>query len=71
MTHSKRCPECGSSKVADILYGMPTPRAMKQATTGKVVLGGCAISMNSPQFHCHHCENRWSDELLLDGDMSI
>lgn len=59
-TEQKQCPKCGSKHVASILYGLPTSAAMKQATTGEVILGGCVIGMSSPQFHCHDCENRWS-----------
>ena len=70
MTDSKQCPKCGSSNVADILYGMPTSSAMKQATIDKAVLGGFVISMNSLQFHCHNCKYRWADEYLVIDDMS-
>lgn len=61
MTEQKQCPQCHSTNVANILYGMPTSKAMKEAAMGKIVLGGCVIGINNPQFHCNDCEYRWSE----------
>jgi len=51
------CPNCNSSRVARILYGMPMfndklDKAMKE---GKIVLGGCCITDNDPDYQCLDC----------------
>ena len=39
----QKCPECGSAKVAEIVYGYPSSDWdwEKDVDSGKVVLGGC------------------------------
>lgn len=51
------CPNCNSPRVARILYGMPMfddklDKAMKE---GKIVLGGCCITDNDPDYQCLDC----------------
>lgn len=54
------CPQCGSSAVIPIAYGLPTEEAMRQAQEGKVALGGCVFSSEiSPRWHCKTCKSRW------------
>jgi len=38
----RKCPQCGSAKIADILYGHPAylPELDKSLKEGKIVLGG-------------------------------
>ena len=57
--HRRVCPQCGSSNIAYILYGMPTPEAMKKVEEGKWVLGGCCIMGDSPKWHCKDCGNEF------------
>jgi hypothetical protein len=56
------CPVCQSRDVVPILYGMPTLRAHKEASEGKVKLGGCIMNIDNPQFHCKNCQHEWIDE---------
>lgn len=57
----KVCPQCGSTRVADILYGYPVMNeeldmAIKK---GEVTLGGCCISPSDPKVECMDCMHRW------------
>ena len=56
------CPKCKSSKVISIVYGMPTSDLAKNEKGGEVILGGCVIRANSPDYHCKECKYEWEDE---------
>lgn len=53
----RKCPKCGSVKVARILYGMPllSESLLKDLEDGKVVTGGCVITENQPSWQCSQC----------------
>jgi hypothetical protein len=54
------CSKCNSNKeVIPILYGMPTGEAFKESEEGKLLIGGCVISDNDPQYYCKRCKNRF------------
>ena len=42
---SSKCPECGSAKVAEIVYGLPSSDWdwEKDVDAGRVRLGGCCV----------------------------
>ena len=48
------CPECGSAKVAEIVYGYPSSDWdwEKDVDSGKVVLGGCCIPPDPHSWRC-------------------
>lgn len=47
------CPKCKTNtSVVKILYGKPTSKAMKEAKSGKIHLGGCMINDCSPLHYC-------------------
>jgi len=52
-----KCPKCGSSKVARILYGYPimTEKLECEINEGKYVLGGCMAEMRDPSWQCTEC----------------
>ena len=54
----RKCPQCGSSRIANILYGMPefSPELDKSLKEGKIALGGCCISNDDPKWKCTECE---------------
>ncbi|WPX08760.1 hypothetical protein [Anaerocellum danielii] len=56
------CPKCGSKNVLEILYGYPDYKAFEEAEKGNIILGGCCISDNSPDFHCKDCNYEWKKE---------
>ena len=41
----RKCKNCGSNRIADILFGLPafTPELKAQLDNGKIVLGGCCL----------------------------
>jgi len=53
----KKCPSCGGSLIAGILYGLPhfTTRLNSDIAEGKIVLGGCCISDDDPAWRCVDC----------------
>jgi len=57
----KKCPKCGSSKIAEILRGMPpfSKDLEQKINSGEIVLGGCVVSDNDPIWHCNTCEHEW------------
>ena len=54
----RKCPQCGSAKIANILYGLPifSPELEKELKDGKIELGGCCISDDDPIWKCTECE---------------
>lgn len=53
----RKCPKCGHTPLADILYGEPLfdeelERAMNEGT---ITLGGCCITDDDPAWECTHC----------------
>ncbi|MGM8213423.1 hypothetical protein ACLIBH_11665 [Virgibacillus sp. W0430] len=63
----KKCFTCGSLDVAKIVYGSPTVEAFKEQEEGKIKLGGCMISEESPQYHCNECETEWTVDEAIDA----
>jgi len=55
-TSGRRCPECGSGNILDIIRGMPTEEAHKLVEQGKAVLGGCLVGEDSTEWICGDCE---------------
>jgi len=54
----KKCPVCGSSKIASYLYGMPIydEKLQEDMDSGKIVIGGCCITDDDPQWKCLACK---------------
>ncbi len=53
-----KCPECGSLRIARILYGFPAYSAELEADlkAGRVAIGGCCITGDDPAWKCMECE---------------
>jgi len=53
----RKCPKCGCSPIASILYGMPafSPKLEMELDEGTIVLGGCCITDNDPEWQCVGC----------------
>ena len=60
-----QCPQCLSTSVARILYGLPafTPELEEQLEKGEVHLGGCVISDDDPEYHCNGCGHEFYIEM--------
>ena len=50
------CPACQSSNVAPIVYGYPSEEMFDDTS---IVLGGCCIESDSPEWYCKECEKEW------------
>jgi hypothetical protein len=61
------CPSCGSTRVAEILYGELNVQALRPyCDTGRIILRGCCFSHDSPQWHCQDCGREWGRAGILD-----
>lgn len=54
------CPKCKSKDVVQILYGMPSYEAMESYNRKEIMLGGCLVTDNDPDYGCLFCNHRWS-----------
>ncbi len=54
----RKCPACSSSRIAEILYGMPeiSDKLEKDLSAGRIILGGCCISDDDPEWQCADCQ---------------
>jgi hypothetical protein len=52
-----KCPACGSTKIADISYGLPCfyPEKVRQLEAGELIPGGCDIDRGLPLWKCTEC----------------
>lgn len=57
-TKPKKCPACGSSRIAEILYGMPafSAKLERDLNAGRIVLGGCCVTNDDPKWQCADCQ---------------
>lgn len=53
-----KCPACGSSRIAEILYGLPafSAKLKKDLNAGRIVLGGCCETNDDPKWQCADCQ---------------
>lgn len=68
----RACPVCGFSPVASIQYGKPvmTPELEKKLQEGRIAIGGCCVSQDSPDWMCSSCETPIYKELSkLDREL--
>jgi hypothetical protein len=49
------CPRCGSTDAVEIIYGLPDMELGMAAERGEVVLGGCIVGDESPDYECRRC----------------
>lgn len=57
---SRKCPKCGSTSIAKILYGLIDSlddELKKELAEGKVSLGGCCVG--SEKCICNECKHRF------------
>ena len=57
--YNKICPECKSTNIIPIKYGMPGIEMREDADMGKIKLGGCGIVENAPEWYCNKCEHEF------------
>ena len=56
MTSEKVCPDCGSSDLVSIVYGLPGTELFEAAEEGRVAIGGCVIGEDDPTETCRTCD---------------
>ena len=54
--------KCGE-KLIEIVYGMPGPELFEASERGEVILGGCCIGDEDPEYRCKKCKFDYSDDL--------
>ncbi|MGI6221611.1 MAG: hypothetical protein ACOYIP_07075 [Coriobacteriales bacterium] len=71
MTDGIRCPKCGSTDIASVLYGFPAfnEELRRKIDAGDVVLNGCEIESGVPLYphECKACGLRFDGEAFEQG----
>jgi hypothetical protein len=49
-----------------VVYGLPAAEAVSAAERGEIVLGGCVIASDVPEWSCRRCGHRWYDTQVLE-----
>ena len=62
MASTSICPRCSQPAGIPIEYGMPSYEAFEAEQRGKIVLGGCDIDGEPPDYHCRNCGYEWRSE---------
>jgi hypothetical protein len=55
----KRCPRCGSTNVAKLVFGLITPEGAESYRGKNVVFGGCCVPRSEPRSECRECGKRF------------
>lgn len=55
------CPNCDSTSVIPVMYGLPDKKLMKMHENGKIHHHGCVLSENMPEWHCKACGHEWGN----------
>ena len=54
------CPKCKTSHfVTPISYGYPSTEMWGKENIGEIVLGGCSITEDAPDYRCTECQFEW------------
>ncbi len=52
------CPRCSGVGV-HLAYGLPTEEGRQAARRGEIVLAGCYVGPNDPEWRCKACRHQW------------
>lgn len=57
----RTCPKCSSHDVARIFWGHPMESEcfFKKVKEKEIVLGGCIVTDDDPEWECTVCNHRW------------
>jgi DNA-directed RNA polymerase subunit RPC12/RpoP len=75
----QKCPKCGHSPVAEILYGMPAydDEMADQVQAGKLYIAGCMFTIPHTHWKCSKCKrefyaqedmDQWKSEGYMDEE---
>ena len=65
------CVECAGTSIRLICYGLPTDETLRRAQCDEIVLGGCTIVDDMPDWRCMDCGHEWfdpSDPVRIERD---
>jgi len=67
LTEDAVCPECGSTDITRIVYGLPTAETRARYAGEQVSFGGCLCfgDERDPQFACRRCHTRFGEVLPI------
>ncbi len=63
------CPKCLGQQIRKIVYGMPASETIDKANAGKIALGGCCFSDESPKWHCATCKYEFGKAIPNPEDL--
>jgi len=66
-TTPKTCPRCSSEDTVPIVYGYPGPKLTEPSIRGEVVLGGCMVWPDAPDYTCKNCGHEWREHEALEN----
>ena len=57
----RSCHKCGSTDIAEILWGMPaqSEELFRALDAGEITLGGCVVEEDAPRWECANCGHKW------------
>ncbi len=69
----EKCPACGASPVAEILYGYygHSPELEQDVEEGRITFGGCIVEDDDPDWKCTHCGAKIHQKQGPDVDLRI
>jgi hypothetical protein len=53
------CPKCNSVDIAKIAFGYPSEEMIQARERGDIVLGGCCVTDDDPEWCCKACQHNW------------
>lgn len=67
------CHKCDSEKIAVVVYGFPKyeSKLQKQIAKGEIVLGGCMTYLDSPNWICNVCNQKYRKIVVSKLDRVI
>ena len=72
---TKRCKQCGGHEILPVDYGLPRAETLARAALAEVLLGGCVVLGDEPDWRCAKCgapfdiaefAPGWVQELLVE-----
>ncbi len=56
-----RCPKCGSTDIAEIVYGQPelTSELLCRVQAKKAVIRPAMQAHSAPRYYCNYCQYEW------------
>jgi len=62
MKNRRICSKCGSTNIAEYVYGLPSDEALKKKNPN-IIWAGCLIRPNRPHYHCKDCGTDFYEDM--------